>query len=714
MAGSPQQVDLIDPYTWLESERIQPIQGDPLTLRYHLVQDLEALHRMEEFLSEEKDITHDTETSGLNVFLGARVIGHAFAAQTDSHEISAWYIPIRHINTSEYQLPVDTVSEAAQAVLAGSPTKGPGRCGYCHAKFDWLMSSVDGITCKRDCHDVALLATVNNENEYSFALKRLAAKYCLDGARDEEKELEAWMKKDARSLKMKYKKRARGEIEEIDMLGEPTYLEKFGYSRTPVKLCGKYACKDVIYTLYLWLKTFAQVPAKYPQVYKREKSMSVILHEMESTGLPLDEKLVREVHDKSGAQVLYWLKECRRMAESDEFLATDDEIRALLYDKFKLIPQKWTKGGKAKVKKPSADKEARGLLKGAYPDYAPLIDALNNLSDVRKVHSTYSGSFLKFYDPNTKRIYPHYNQLERREKGGVPVTGRLSSQDPNMQNVKKKPLVMPDGSEINIREYFMVPEGWVRFYIDFEQIELKILAWFSQDSNLLKAYREGIDVHQLTADLLGISRDIAKQVNFGNSYGMTEMGLAQRMPGYYEDPKGTREKAKQVLKAFFVQYSAIKKFEATLASDMRRNNCMFVNPFGRPRRIPNIKSYQKWERERAHRQMMSSIISGTAADLLKECMIKVHGIFKTDMPDGKFVQTIHDEVVADLPINQPWAEVLIKVIRVMEDWPMFSESGPKGRGEGVPIKVSCDLTTTTWAEKRGIILDKNDCFRWAA
>lgn len=714
MAVVPQQVDLIDPYTWMESERIQPITGDPLTLKYHLVQDLEALHRMAELLTEEKDVTYDTETSGLNVFLGARIIGHAFATQTDSHELSAWYVPIRHINTSEYQLPVDTVSDSVQVVLDGSLLNGPGRCGYHHAKFDWIMARVDGITCKRDSHDVAILATVNNENEPRFGLKALAAKYCLESARDEEKELETWMKKDARSLKMKYKKRGKGEIEDVDALGEPTYLEKFGYSRTPVKMCGKYACKDVIYTLYLWLKTFGVVPKQYPQVYQREKAMSVVLHEMEWTGLPLDAELVREVHDKTGEQLLHWLKECRRMVESEEFVATDAEIRELLYEKHKLIPQKWTKGGKGGAKKPSVDKEARGLLRGEYPDYIPLLDALNNLSSARKFHTTYSGNFLKYYDPNTKRIYPHYNQLEQREIGGVPVTGRLSSADPNMQNIIKKPLKLLDGTELNVRKYFMVPEGYVRFYIDFEQIELKILAWFSQDANLLKAYREGIDVHQLTADLLGIIRDIAKQVNFGNSYGMTEVGLAQRMPGYYEDPKGTRAKARLVLEAFFTQYAAIKKFEATLASDMRRNNCMFVNPFGRPRRIPNIKSYNKWERERAHRQMMSSIISGTAADLLKECMLKVHGILKAELPEGVVVQTIHDEIVGDLPLDKPWATVLVQIIRVMEDWSMFSASGPKGHGEGVPIKVSCDLTTTTWAEKRGIILDKNDCFSWAA
>lgn len=696
---------------WLESEELVPKSGRKLTLRYNLVQSLEELDSMGELLCDIRDITHDTETSGLNVHLGARIIGHAFAAQTDDCELSAWYIPIRHTNTSEYQLSVKEVSDAASVIL-----QAKGRVGYHHEKFDRIMSRADGIDITRETHDTAILATVDNENEPSFALKRLSTKYVTDDARDEQAALDKWMRSDARKLGMKFKKRDRGKIEDVNSLGELTYLERFGYSRTPINLCGKYGCRDVIYTLYLWLLRYSGIPAQFPQVYQRERQVSRILHEMEWTGLPIDESAVREAHDKTGQQVLYWLGECRRLSGDQSFQATDDQTRDLLYNRLQMEPPKWTKGGKEKKQKQSVDKEARELLKRQYPEQIEILTAISKLSDVLKVHSTYSGNFLQYFDKETERIYPNYNQLEQRAEGGVPVTGRLSSQNPNVQNISRDPLKLTDDIIINIKKYFRVAEGFIRAYIDFEQIELKILAWFSQDANLLRAYREGLDVHQMTADLLKIARAIAKQVNFGNSYGMTEIGLALRMPGYYDDPKGTREKARRVLEAFFQMYRAIKIFQARLANSMRQNNCMFINPFGRPRRLPDINSYNKWERERAERQMMSSIISGTAADLMKECMIRTSDILesRSATPNGYLVQSIHDELVFDFPLDSPWADTLIKIIRVMEDWPMFSESGPRRLGQGVPIKVSCELTTTTWADKKEIKLMDNDQFCWAA
>ena len=695
---------------WIESEELIPKSGRKLTLRYNLVQSVEELDAMGELLCDIKDITHDTETSGLNVHLGARAIAHAFAAQTDESELSSWYVPIRHINTSEYQLPVKDVSDVVNAVL-----QAKGRAGYHNEKFDRIISRVDGIEITREAHDTSILATVDNENESSFALKRLAAKYVTDDARDEQTALDKWMRSDSRKLGLKFKKRDRGKIEEVDSLGEPTYLERFGYARTPISLCGRYGCKDVIYTLYLWLLKYKNIPTQYPEVYNRERQISRILHEMEWVGLPIDESAVREAHDKTGQQVLHWLSECKRLTGDQEFTATDAQIRELLYEKYGMEPPKWTKGGAQKEKKQSVDKEARELLKRQYPEKIELLTAVGKLADVQKVHSTYSGNFLQYFDKETGRIFPNYNQLEQRDEGGVPKTGRLASQNPNVQNISRDPLKLTDDTEINIKKYFLVPGGYVRAYVDFKQIELKILAWFSQDVNLLRAYREGLDVHQMTADLLGIERAIAKQVNFGNSYGMSERGLSVRMKGYYDDKEGTIEKARQVLDAFFKQYSSIKIFQSRLANDMRKNNCMFSNPFGRPRRLPDINDFDnKWARERAERQMMSSIISGTAADLMKECMIRTFAILRSDLPGGDLVQSIHDELVFDLPLTGPWANTLIKIIRTMEDWPQFSEAGPRRVGQGVPIKVSCELTTTSWADKKEIILTDDNQFQWAA
>lgn len=695
---------------WLAEERVTPKSGRPLTLRYHLVQDEKALARMVEVASAAAVVAHDTETSGLCTALGARAIGHALACQTGPTEISCWYVPIRHLVTAEAQLPLELVREAMTKVLSS-----PGRCVWAHAKFDWAMNAADSIACTREAVDVLVEANIADENEPSFALKALAAKYVLDGARTEEAALEAWMKADARKLGLKFKSRAAASVEEV---GEPTYLEKFGYARAPVRLCGKYACRDVFYTLYLGCVTYSHVPKRYPLIYQREMKCAQRLFAMETTGLPIDEAKVRDVQEKTGQQVLHWLREVRRLSGIPDLTTTDDNLRALLYGEggLKLTCPKWTDGGKTRQKKQSVDREARELLKRQYPAHEPLLTALGRLADASKYHTTYSGNFLRYFDPTTERIYPSYNQLEQRDKG-VPVTGRLSSSNPNIQNIAWKPLAVDDPItgqkfEIAIREYFLVPKGHVRAYIDFSQIELRVLAWFCQDPNLLRAYREGLDVHEMTATLLSISRKIAKQVNFGNSYGMTEVGLALRMPGYYEDPDGTREEAKRVLAAFFERYAAINQFKQAFAERARRNHNTFSNPFGRPRRIPWLSEFERWKRARAERQMMSSIISGTAADLMKECMIRSTDILAEQCPGARLVQSVHDELVFDFP-NQPgWSGALASVIRMMEDWPLFSASGPDGRGEGVPIEVSCELTSTSWADKREIKLLPDGQFLW--
>lgn len=688
-------------YRWPKPRVINTLSGHRLELVYKLVQTPEALREMQETLIAQQVFVYDSETSGLQVHLGARVIGHGFACFTGPTQVTAWYIPIRHIggdNENEPQLPIPLVSEAVAAVLAT-----PGVCGFFHAKFDLAQLRIDEVLCARTVVDVATLATIDNENEPTFALKNLAAKYCNVDARDEAALLDDWMRKDARTLGIPYSQRRK---EDDGLLGEETYKERFGYARTPVRVCGEYACKDVFYTLYLLAVKYADVRAKWPAVTAREDRVTAILHDMEWHGLPVDADLIRRSHDLCAAEYNHWLHQARDLIGDPGFQNTDAELRDLFFNKLGLTPPKQTKKGQNSV-----DREARLLLAHQYPKHKALLAVLGKLQRAAKLHTTYTANFLRYVSPTTGCIHASYNQLEQKDKGGVPVTGRLSSANPNMQNIDSRPLTLRDGSQVEIRRYFVVPEGYVRFYIDFSQIELRVLTWYCQDPVLLQCYREGLDVHQIIADQLSIDRKIAKQVNFGNSYGMTEIGLALRMPGYYEDPEGTRELAKKVLDAYFAKYKNIRIFRDQAAELMRRNKGLFVSPFGRPRRIPMIASSERWERERAMRMMMSSIVSGTAADLMKESMIRCTDILKADPLGGRMVQTIHDELVFDVPMKPGWAGLLIKLVRAMEDWPMFSN--PSDR-EGVPILASVDVSTTTWAEKKGVEILPDNTLRWAA
>lgn len=689
-------------YTWVDEETVTPKSGRPITLRYRLVRTATALAAMRETLEAARDVAWDTETSGLNPFLGARICGHAFACQTGPAELTLWYVPFRHL-LDVGQLDADVVNDAVRAIVTS-----PGRLGYAHAKFEWLLARADDIVPTREPHDVLVMAQLANENEPSFALKRLASKYCLTEARDEEKALDDWMRSDARSLDMRYRAESSHDEIGIDLGREPSYLERFGYSRSPIELCGRYACRDVFYTLYLWLVHYRNVPRQFASVYSREMAVQRPIHEMEWTGLPVNIEMISDVRDMTAQQVRKWHGRVREIVGDDKFLPTSTALRKLFYDVLDLEPVKHTKRSKL----PAVDRMARRLLAAAHPEYAQLMGALDQLADAAKCHSTYAANFVRYYAADTGRIYPNYNMLERRREGGVPVTGRLSSQNPNAQNIVSSAVHMescgcskctdkPDYVASNPplvvepRRYFQVPEGCIRYYIDFGQIELRVLAWLSQDENLLRAYQMGLDVHQMTADLLGIDRRVAKQANFGVCYGMTHHGLAERMPGYFDNPQATKLEAQKVIAAFFARYSDIRKFRDSLAAKMARQNCTFVSPFGRPRRIPDIRSPQRWERDRALRKMMSSIVSGSAADLCKEAMLRTTAILR-DREAGKLVQAIHDELVFD--VYEEKADVLGELLEAMTDWKIF-KAGPDGIGAGIPIEASAEKTYTTWADK---------------
>jgi DNA polymerase-1 len=733
-------------------------------LRYHLVQDVDALDWMLDVLrwADRDGISWDTETSGLKPELGARISGHCFACRTGEREIRGWYVPIRHTgphNEHERQLDPGLVTERLKPLFAEG-----GEVITYHGKFDMKMARADGLWLQRPVSDVAIEATAFNENEPRFALKKLATKYCTPNADAEEKALDDWLRKDAHKLGLvfkKYNKKQRKKLKErgLDELSAPTYMQRFGYSRAPIKQIAKYGIHDVFFTWWLSKSKYQHVRTAFRDLWHREHDVMHMLCDMEWYGLPADSACIRDTHERTKAAVEHWLARTRQLAPQlidVAFEATDAELRTLYYGAspigLGMTPPKFTRKGN----KPSVDKEARKLLEKQYPQYRELLEAIGNLATVLKIHTTYAGAYLRHYSPITESIHPNYNQLERRAEGGVPVTGRCSSSDPNAQNVLKKPLHLWDclcprclkeakkvaekegrplfkteemlharlqsgraaENSVSIHRYFTVPDGHIRAYIDFSQIELCVLAWFCQDPVMLQAYREGRDLHQAIADELGIERDIAKQVNFGNSYGMTEFGLALRLPGYYDDPEGTRLRARAILDAYFTRFPRILAFRREFARLMRRNGCMFVNPLGRPRRIPDIDAQgdERWKRKRAERQMMSSIISGTSADLMKESMRRTNPIIRG--VGGKMVQTVHDELVFDIPAKPGWTRTLISLKDRMEDWPMFSEDRPElpqyvpGR-YGVPIKVSIELSTTNWADKREIeVVDGG--FRWAA
>lgn len=720
-----------DIYDFAKVENLRLRGGQRWRFRNHLVQDDSSLRRMADVLMATKELSYDTETSGLRVHLGDRICGHAFTTKTDEYELSNWYVPIRHVgpaNAQEVQLPIDVVSDVCRQVLGRPEIKVRGH----HLKFDVAMARADGIFIPGTWKDTAIKAIINDENEKSFQLKVLTAKYVYPEARDEEDELKKWMRKDAHRLKLKYSDRKRTAS---DLVGQPTYLERFGYSRSPIPMCGIYACHDTGFTWLLddWVSPRIQM---FRELYTREIQIAWELHEMEWWGLPVDVSQIHETDRLAAEEIAFWRETLKRLVgEGVEIDTTPAGLKALFFGHCGMEPMKLTDKDE-----PSVDKEARALMAGKYPQWAPLIKSVDRLSVAEKIHSTYAGSWMRYVSPS-HRVHSSYNQLEERDEEGVPKTGRLSSVDPNAQNVAGRPAhlhtcgcdecmrdeflnylasyiiavqrVAGQKNTLSIRRYYTVPPGFVRAYIDLSQIELRVLAWFSRDPTLLHCYQHDLDVHQITADeVTGGDRKVAKEVNFGNNYGMTKIGLAKRLPYYAEDPERALADAEEYLRKFFITYAGIPRFRRALAQDMREHNNMFINPFGRPRRLDDISSDEDWIRAKAERRMMSSIISGTAADMLKEIMLRTSKLLRETYGHlpyeerGRQVQTIHDENVYDLPIAG-CGPVLHGLHHCFTDWKMFEE-------QGVPIRASVELTTTTWENKKAIDLTPDGGFRWAA
>lgn len=721
---------------WIGDESVKLLDGSTVRVRNTLVTTSEQLATMVRVIRAMPRAVYDSETSGLVPALGAQIVGHALGTRAANDYVATWYIPVRHTNdASVAQLPAEVVARAVSDAL-----EGPGDVGMHHAKFDIGHLRQEGVRVRRRVIDVSIRATIANENEPRFGLKPLSARYVTAEAEEQADEVNEFMRKDASKLGVPFKKRRRGEE---DDQGEPTYMERFGHSRVPIILEGRYACRDGFYTAML-LDHYDWTERAFPALHAREHHVSEALHDMEWNGLLLDAEEVRRAQVLAHEECEVYLAIIRKHAGAS-FEVNDANVRDLLFNRLGLEPPKLTKGGEKAEKAArsagedaehtlahyAADKEVREILVAKYPEHSELIIALSSHARATKIATTYTSALLRYYSPRTRSIHPSYNQMEAKAEGGVPVTGRLSSSEPNVQNQQTKPmhlarcgcdacvtkwakgeLVGPERKpgptlSVSVRRYFLVPAGYVRAYIDFSQIELRILAWLSRDPVLLNAYANDLDIHTITADrVTGGDRFIAKQVNFGNSYGMTEIGLAKRMPGYAKDPEGTREKAKLVLEAFFGEYAGIPRFRASFADHMRSRGGVFVSSFGRPRRIPDILSRKSWERARAERMMMSSIVSGTAADLMKEVMIGARSWLARADERAKLVQSVHDELVYDLPMDNA-APLLSGIMHITETWPMFSDGG-------VPIKASMQLTTDRWETKReAVLIDGGRSWRYA-
>ena len=323
-------------------------------------------------------------------------------------------------------------------------------------------------------------------------------------------------------------------------------------------------------------------------------------------------------------------KEIWKLAGNEFNINSPAQLAEILFDKLNLQPP--TRRGKGKMRSTAADILEEMAAQHALP--AKIIE----YREISKLKSTYVDALPKLIHPETGRLHTSFSQT-------TAATGRLSSSDPNLQNI---PIRTELGREI--RAAFVAEKGKILLSADYSQIELRVMAHFSQDPVLIDAFRNGEDIHARTAqEVFGVGpmaqnaehRRAAKAINFGIIYGLSAFGLAQQLS------IGQKEAA-QFINAYFTRYSGVKKFLDKILVETRKTG-VAKTLFGRIRPIPEINSPQAQLRSFAERTALNSPLQGTAADLIKLAMIKIDERLTAEKFETKMILQVHDELLFEAP-----------------------------------------------------------------
>ena len=366
-------------------------------------------------------------------------------------------------------------------------------------------------------------------------------------------------------------------------------------------------------------------------VYEKiDLPLAPVLADMERIGIRVDPKELDKMSMSMEKEVRRLEKEIWKLAGNEFNINSPAQLAEILFDKLNLQPP--MRRGKGKVRSTAAEILEEMAAQHALP--AKIIE----YREISKLKSTYVDALPKLIHPETGRLHTSFSQT-------TAATGRLSSSDPNLQNI---PIRTELGREI--RAAFVAEKGKILLSADYSQIELRVMAHFSQDPVLIDAFRNGEDIHARTAqEVFGVGpmaqnaehRRAAKAINFGIIYGLSAFGLAQQLS------IGQKEAA-QFISAYFTRYSGVKKFLDKILVETRKTG-VAKTLFGRIRPIPEINSPQAQLRSFAERTALNSPLQGTAADLIKLAMIKIDERLTEEKFETKMILQVHDELLFEAP-----------------------------------------------------------------
>jgi DNA polymerase-1 len=378
-----------------------------------------------------------------------------------------------------------------------------------------------------------------------------------------------------------------------------------------------------------------------------ELPLLAVLARMEARGILLDQEFLQRFGQDLEREMQRLEKEIYQAAGETFLIQSPQQLSRILFEKLKIAPQKKTKGKTAF----STDSE---VLQNLAPE-VPIAAKVLEYRSLGKLKSTYVDALLRLVDAASGRVHTTFLQ-------SVAATGRLSSRDPNLQNI---PVRGELGSQI--RQAFVTPQDSIFLSADYSQMELRLLAHFSQDPVLLKAFQEGVDIHRQTAALVfGIHPELvtsemrrqAKVINFGIIYGMSAFGLAKQL--------GVGQRlAQDFIHRYFSRHSRVKAYLEETLEEARRQGWV-TTLMGRRRQIPQINSSNRILRQEAERAAINTPLQGAAADIIKKAMLQVEPALRQEGLSAKMLLQIHDELLFEVPAGELAATARV-VRRIMEE-----------------------------------------------
>ena len=581
-------------------------QAEKKVVEYRTLKSIDDLSMIENLIHESKCFAFDTETTSIDS-LEAELVGVSFSFEANS----GYYLPIAH--QEKTAISRDEALRWLKQIIEASQDKVIGQ----NLKYDLQVLRNHQIHIKKFYADTMLM---------SYSINSTASRHNLDAL------AEYYL--NIKTIKFE------------DVMGKGKNKLK-NFSEVPIKEATNYAAEDADITLQLYRTFETKIDDKTTKMLREiEYPMIFVLMEMEATGALIDIKHLNSLSNNFGSKLINLVQKIHKHSGVVFNIDSPKQLSEVLFDKMGI--------------------EAKGLKKTSSGYYSTSEAVLQKLADeneiikdileyrtLAKLKSTYTDKLSEICDLGS-RVHTSYHQA-------VTSTGRLSSSDPNLQNI---PIRTKDG--IVIREAFIAPQGKKLLAIDYSQIELRLMAHYSNDEIMVKSFNNNEDIHKRTAseifgvDIQDVDDDMrrkAKTINFGLLYGMSAFGLSNQL-------SVTRAEADIFLESYFDRYSGVSAFMKNIVEDAKGKK--YVETLhGRKIHVPNIESSNYLMRQASERAAINGPLQGSAADIIKIAMIKIAEWIQGNDQEIKMILQVHDELIFEVP-DSYGEENIEPIIKLME------------------------------------------------